>query len=81
MSKYTLEYLQTFSNLSDFTPHISKFNHADLVITNNIKTYSGMNYSDICSYVKKSAKVIKIEFFRFAGFWPIEFEAQNNEKW
>lgn len=67
---YSIELISTYLSLDGFPELIPKFNTCDVLITNNIKNYPGVNYTDLVTYVKPDCKLIKLGFLRFNGFWP-----------
>lgn len=75
---YSIEYICTYGNLNNLINDkeveniLFKIKNCDVLITNNIKNYEKINYNNICEIVEKKTKIIKIEYFRFNGFYPYE---------
>ena len=71
--KYDIEFFSSYELVSPdgrqkFSDACGK---ADVVLTQNIKKVEGLTYDEVVRMAKRSCHIIKIEYWRFNGFWPI----------
>lgn len=69
---FKIKFISTYSNLNN-SSILSEISNCNILITNNVKNYELLNFSNIIKYVKPICIVIKIEWIRFNGFWPLTF--------
>lgn len=78
---YNIRYICSYVNLNNehvINGIINDINSCDILITNVLKNYDRLNFENIIKNVKESCKIIKIEFFRFNGFFPYKYIKCNN---
>lgn len=76
---FDIEYLLSYEMLDNFQHLKNKFETADVLIINRIKSYSEFTVSNLKSLMKPGSKLIVIPFIRFNGYWlPEEYKKMKN---
>ncbi|HVN95217.1 MAG TPA: WcbI family polysaccharide biosynthesis putative acetyltransferase [Syntrophorhabdaceae bacterium] len=70
-NRYDIKSDVNYENL-DNPVMLSRIADADVLIMNNIKNYPLLSPDNLVKHIKPECKVIKIEYFRFDGFWPLQ---------
>lgn len=76
-NKYSIQNISTYTNLNNYGI-ASEITNCDVLITNNIKNYPALSFNNLKQWVKPGCKIIKIEFIRFKGFFPLDLIPTNN---
>jgi len=73
LDKFNCEFFSSYE-LND-TERKNKFTEsaktADVILTQNIKKVEGLTYDEVVNLATRKCHIIKIEYWRFDGFWPI----------
>ena len=74
---YEVIMITSYLNLDNINidKHIKE---CDILITNNIKNYPLMSYENLCKLIKPTSKIVKIEFIRFNGYFPLPHRYHAN---
>lgn len=66
---FSIEYVVSYQQLDNFDKYQNMFSTADVLIVNNIKSYSEYTVDNLRKILKKESLLIVIPFVRFEGYW------------
>jgi len=69
---FNIEYYISYQSLDKFDDLKSKFENADILIINRIKSYDNFTIENLKKILKKDCLLIVIPFVRFNGYWMPE---------
>lgn len=69
---FNIEYYISYQSLDKFDNLKSKFENADILIINRIKSYNNFTIENLKKNLKKDCLLIVIPFARFNGYWITE---------
>jgi len=73
---FDIIYISTYLNF-DNADALLPLTTCDILITHNVKNYEPINFTNLCKRIKRTCKVIKMEFVRFHGFWPLKDQPEH----
>jgi hypothetical protein len=73
---FDIVYITTYLNFNN-SDALLPLTTCDILITHNVKNYEPINFTNLCKKIKPTCKVIKMEFVRFHGFWPLEDQSDH----
>ena len=74
---FNIEYFVSYQELDNFDNLKSKFENADILIINRIKSYTDFTINNLKKILKKNCVLIVIPFIRFNGYWLEEEKFKN----